>query len=154
MNNEDEFPDGYEQALLPFDPPLEEKPAAKPGEIETLRLEISGLRHSLRLAEARNEMTPLLRSAGARSPELLFEAAGKLMQFADDGTLQNAESISAELKHKFPEQFAGTSAQPTIDAGAGSTVFPHALTRETLAKMKPAEVARLNWDDVRQVLAS
>jgi hypothetical protein len=143
-----------EQVLLPFDPPLEETAPAQPGEIDGLRLKVEDLTRSLRLAEAQNQVTAILRDAGARSPELLFEAAGKLLQFADDGTLKNAEAVSAALKQRFPEQFAGAGAQPTIDAGAGSTTAPRALTRESLARMKAADVARLDWNDVRQVLAS
>jgi len=141
------------QTVKPFEPPQEAKPAAELSEIDTLRLEVDDLTRSLRLAEARNEVTSMLSLAGARSPELLFEAAGKLLQFADDGSLLNAEAVSNELRRKFPEQFAVTI-RPMIDAGAGSTTSPQALTREALARMKPAEIARLNWDDVRHVLSN
>jgi hypothetical protein len=40
----------------------------------------------------------------------------------------------------------------SIDAGAGARVRP-AITKETLAKMKPAEIAELDWQEVRRALS-
>jgi len=140
-----------EQILLPFDPPLEERPA---DEIETLRAENESLRAAARVREARDRMTASLAAAGARSPELLFEAAKDLIQFGEDGSPQNAEALVADLKRQFPEQFGGFSPQPSIDGGAGAGGTAPALTKEALARMTPAEIARLDWAAVRQVLAA
>jgi hypothetical protein len=96
-----------------------------------------------------------LKQAGARTPKLLLEAAKHALQFTAAGELENAVEIIEALKEKFPEQFGGHAAPsvPSIDAGAGRIAKP-TLTREALAKMKPAEIAELNWDDVRRVLAA
>jgi hypothetical protein len=61
-------------------------------------------------------------------------------------------ALLGKLKASFPEQF-GTPPPASIDAGAGLRPTPQ-LTREALAKMKPAEIAALDWNDVRRVLAS
>ena len=140
-----------EQILLPFDPPLEERPA---DEIVALRAENEALRSAARVREARDRMTASLAAAGARSPELLFEAAKDLIQFGEDGSPQNAEALVADLKRRFPEQFGAFSPQPSIDGGAGAGGTAPALTKEALARMTPAEIARLDWAAVRQALAS
>jgi len=84
----------------------------------------------------------------------MFEAAKGDLQFADDGSLANAEALVGQLRTKLPEQFGSFGPQPTIDGGAGSRQGSATLTKETLARMKPADIARLNWDDVRQVLSN
>jgi hypothetical protein len=140
-----------EQILLPFDPPLEEEPA---GEIEALRVENESLRVAVRLRDARDIMTASLSAAGARSSELLFEAAKDSLQFGEDGSPQNAEALVADLKRRFPEQFGAFPPQPPIDGGAGSNGGAPALTKESLARMTPAEIARLDWGAVREVLAN
>jgi hypothetical protein len=40
----------------------------------------------------------------------------------------------------------------SIDAGAGGRSGPQ-LTKETLAKMKPSEIAELDWADVKRTLS-
>jgi hypothetical protein len=146
-----------EQLLLPFEPPLEEKPPQVGGEaadLETLRAENEALRQALRTREARDQITASLRAAGARSPELMFAAAKESLQFGEDGAVQNAEAVVGELKRKFPEQFGGVFPHPSIDGGAGASVSANVLTKESLARMKPAEIARLDWESVKQILAS
>jgi len=140
-----------EQILLPFDPPLEEKPA---DEIVALRAENEALRSAARMREARDLITASLSAAGARSPELLFEAAKDSIQFGDDGSPQNAEALVADLKRRFPEQFGGFAPQPSIDGGAGAVGSKPALSKDALARMTPAEISRLDWAAVRQVLAN
>lgn len=44
-------------------------------------------------------------------------------------------------------------AAPSIDGGAGRTTVPP-ITKDALARMKPSEIAELDWADVRKVLAS
>lgn len=139
------------QLLLPFDPPLEEKTT---DEILALRAENESLRAAARLRGARDAITASLAAAGARSPELLFEAAKDAIQFGEDGSPQNAEALVSDLKRRYPEQFGAFSPHPPIDAGAGGSGASPALTKESLARMTPAEIARLDWGAVRQVLAN
>jgi hypothetical protein len=146
-----------EQPMLPFDPPIEfDRPAndvPQAPDVDALIAENESLRQEVRERDARDEISELLRSAGARSPELMFEAAKSDLQFADDGRLANAEALIGRLRAKFPEQFGSFVPQPAIDGGAG-TIPAAILTKEALSKMKPADIARLNWDDVREVLSA
>ena len=108
-----------------------------------LAAENEQLKTTIRLSAAHRQITGELARAGARSPELLFDAVKDGLQFAADGTLQNAAAVIGKLKAGFPEQF-GTEPYPTsIDAGAGAASVPQ-LTKEALAKMKPAEIAELD----------
>ena len=142
-----------EQPVMPLEPPLELRPPAEPIEIEKLRGENADLQLRVRQLTAQGELTAALRSAGARSPELLFEAAKTVLEFDDDGTVTNAESVVAEMKQRFPEQF-GSAVPHSIDGGAGRGASPTALTKEVLSKMKPDEIARLDWAVVREALAN
>ncbi len=118
---------------------------------ESLAAENAELRQAVRMSEARELLTGSLRSAGANSPELLFEAVKGQIQFADDGTPANSAAILDLLKRKYPEQFVREIPAVSIDGGAGRIVHPP-LTREALAKMSPAEIARLDWAAVSSVL--
>lgn len=109
------------------------------------------LRSKVRLGTAREQLTQTLARAGARSPKLLFDAAKGDLQFAEDGTLTNAAAIVERLEDAFPEQFADDPPIGPIDGGAGRAAVP-ALTKDALAKMSPAEIARLDWAAVRQAL--
>ena len=120
--------------------------------LAALQAENEQLKATIRLTEAHRQMTGELGRIGAKSPELLFEAVKADLQFGDDGKLQNAAALVGELKALFPEQF-GTHTPAGIDAGAGRQQ-PPALTRDALAKMQPAEIAALDWADVRRVLAA
>ena len=142
-----------EQHVLPFDPPLEERPLAELSEIEKLREENADLQLRLRLRDARDLVTVELKAAGARSPELVFEAAKVGLKFGDDGSVENAEAVVAEMKRKYPEQF-GPQATPSIDGGAGRDTLPGSLTKEVLAKMKPDEIEKLDWDTIKAILAN
>ena len=151
MNNTLNETDG--QLVLPFDPPLPEAPTNPEAvDVDALRAENEELRAAVRLGNAKDQIAGVLRAAGARSPGLLFEAARETLQFADDGSVQNAEAIVADLQRKFPEQF-GPDRPPSIDGGAGGTTRGTILTKEALAKMKPDEISHLDWDQVRQVLS-
>jgi hypothetical protein len=116
-----------------------------------LEAENAELRAAVRMSEAREHLTGSLRSAGANSPELLFEAVKGEIQFDDDGSLANSAAILDLLKRKYPEQFVRDIRAVSIDGGAGRNV-PPPLTREALAKMSPAEIARLDWAAVGGVL--
>ncbi len=147
-----------EQPTLPF---LESGPAATdgtPGDVALtdIKAENERLKEQLRLRDAHEDLTHRLKKAGARTPKLLFEAAKHALKFTAEGMLENAGEVVDDLLGRFPEQFGhNTSAKPhiSIDAGSGTTPQP-SLTREALAKMKPAEIAKLDWNDVRRTLSN
>jgi hypothetical protein len=106
---------------------------------------------TIKTAEAKTRLTESFREANARSPELMVRIAENSMQLDENGELQNAEAILHEFKQSFPEQFSEQTKPVGIDGGAGSATFKP-LTREILAKMKPADIAKLDWQAVRSVL--
>ncbi|MBK8303915.1 MAG: hypothetical protein IPK98_11130 [Chloracidobacterium sp.] len=89
-----------------------------------LAAENEQLRTTIRLNAAHRQITGELARAGARSPELLFDAAKGDLQFAADGTLTNAAAIVARLEDAFPEQFAVEPPIGPIDGGAGRAAVP------------------------------
>ena len=122
-------------------------------ELEMLRQQNEELKTEIRATKARAALTAELTVAGSRSPELLIAAAEKELQFDDDGEPVNVAAVISKLSQHYPEQF-GADAPISIDAGAGRTNQNNFLTREALRAMKPQEIARLDWNDVRSVLAS
>jgi hypothetical protein len=122
-------------------------------EAERLRAENDELKNAIRMRDAREALTNELNAAGARSPELLFGSVQAEIQFDNDGRPTNVAAIATNLKQKFPEQF-GSDHRASIDGGAGRGSQNNFLTRDTLAKMTPQEIARLDWNDVRAVLSN
>jgi len=122
-------------------------------EAEQLRAENDELRNAIRMRDAREALTNELNAAGARSPDLLLATVQDELQFDNEGRPANIAAIASNLKQKFPEQF-GSGQPDSIDAGAGRTNQNNFLTRDALAKMTPQEIARFDWNDVRQVLAT
>ena len=122
-------------------------------ELENLRMENTTLQNTLRMRDARDELTRSLTDAGARSPELLFAAAKDDVQFSDDGKLLNIAAIVAHLKRKHPDQFGIQRPEMSIDGGAGTLAPTQMLSAEGLSKMTPAQIQKLNWDDVRRVIS-
>ena len=121
--------------------------------IAQLQAENEQLKATLRLDAAHRQVTGELAKAGARSPELLWDALKGDLQFADDGTLQNAAALMQKLRDVYPDQFGTQYPLPSIDAGAGTAAAPQ-LTRDALSKMTAAEIAELDWNDVKRVLAA
>lgn len=119
--------------------------------LNALRAENDELRSRLRLWDARDAVTAELRASGARSPELLWDALSGQIEFDGEGKAVNAAAAVAAFKAKYPEQF-GTHIPQSIDAGAGVNVGTR-LTKAALARMKPSEIAELDWNDVKRVLA-
>jgi hypothetical protein len=141
---------GMDEFIPNEQPPTGEDTANQLGD---LKAENDSLRNALRLSEARGSLTSELRQAGAISPELLIEVAGREMQFNDDGTIANTAAIVEKFRRQFPAQFrSATLAVAAIDGGAGQSTQP-ALTKEALAKMTPAQIAALDWQEVRRVLS-
>ncbi len=121
--------------------------------IQTLAAENAELKTAVRLAAAKEQITASLAKAGARSPGLLFSAAKGDLQFGEDGTLANSAAIVERLTREFPEQFGVERPSVSIDAGAGRVAAP-ALTKEALSRMSASEIAKLDWAEVRNVLAA
>lgn len=131
-------------------------------DLAALQAENANLKAAIRLRDARDAVTDELRKSGARSPVLLWDVVAGDVEFDERGKPTNIAAILAELKASFPEQFGtqtdsgqipGTYIPQSIDAGAGQTATPR-LTKEALRRMKPAEIAELDWADVRRVLSS
>jgi len=121
-------------------------------DIDFLRAENEQLKTTIRTAAAHRQITGELERAGARSPGLLFDSIKAELQFAGDGSVVNSSALVERLRRNFPEQFGYDRPAASIDGGAGAATAPQ-LTKETLAKMKPAEIAELDWADVKRVLA-
>ena len=122
-------------------------------EAERLRAENIELKNSIRMRDARERMNELLTEAEANSPDLLFGAVKDDLQFADDGKLENAAALVARLKTRFPEQFGRRTNTASIDGGAGTGIQRSFISAETLARMTPAQIQKLDWAEVRQVLS-
>ncbi|HMO82030.1 MAG TPA: hypothetical protein PKD24_14665 [Pyrinomonadaceae bacterium] len=124
-----------------------------PGQAETLRRENEELRHSIRLRDAREAMLAALTGKNAHSPELLFRAVADRIEFDEGGSPANVADLVGELLRAFPEQFGSVMKPAAIDAGAGAGSPAVPLSAESLARMSPDEIRRLDWDEVRSVLA-
>lgn len=122
-------------------------------ELEMLRQQNEELKAEIRTSKARAALTAELTVQGARSPELLIAAAEREIQFDENGEPVNIAAVISKLTQDYPAQF-GPEKSMSIDAGAGRSNQNNFLTREALAKMKPEEIARLDWNDVRSVLAN
>ena len=122
-------------------------------EAERLRAENIELKIQIRMRDARERMTELLAAAEANSPDLLFASVKGDLQFADNGELENAAALVARLRARFPEQFGRRPNTASIDAGAGTGAQRPFISAETLARMTPAQIQKLDWAEVRQVLS-
>jgi len=128
-----------------------EVPTADP-DMGRLSAENEELRNELRMRAAVYDIETRLAATGARSPGLLAESARERFQFGDDGKLSNPEALVENLRRSYPEQFGGVTFAGSIDAGAGRNVAPP-LTRDALANMSVAEVQRLDWEAIKEVLS-
>lgn len=138
-----------------------EQPTTQPNEapeqpllpgMEELAAENETLKAEIRIRTAVYDIEARLAKAGARSPNLIAESAKESFQFSEEGELTNAEAVIDHLKRTYPEQFS-TEQIPSIDASAGRTKRP-TLTKEALARMTPAEINHLDWNEVRATLTS
>ncbi len=126
--------------------------AGGPEALTQLKIENEQLKSAVRLGEAHRQITAELARAGARSPEVLFASVRDDLQFTDEGKVMNTAALIARLKKDFPEQFGNDAGAGSIDAGSGNAA-PVTLSPASLAKMTPAEIAKLDWEVVRRVLA-
>ena len=151
MNDDTKNDAGNEAAEQETVTPLTPESSA---ELDELRRENEDLKQATRLRTARDLMTTELKQTGARSPGLLFDSVIADVQYDDAGEPVNIAALVANLKTKFPEQFGTDTPSGSIDAGAGSGTRPNFLTPETLARMKPTEIVKLDWAEVRSVLTN
>ena len=86
---------------------------------DKLEAENAELKTAIRLSDARQQLTTALAKAGARSPELLFDAVKGDLMFAEDGRLENEPRLVEQITARFPEQF-GIEMPASIDGGAGN----------------------------------
>ncbi|MBV9215919.1 MAG: hypothetical protein JO053_07050 [Acidobacteria bacterium] len=152
-----------EQPSLPFaepkasvQPPVPtsrdtDKAGASGADLIQLQTENADLKAAIRLRDVRDAVTKELSTRGARSPELLFDAVKGELQFDEEGRLVNQNALVAKLTGGFPEQFARET-PVGIDGGAGRFRTP-TLTKETLSRMSAEEIAKMDWNEVRKVLA-
>ena len=117
--------------------------------MEELAAENETLKAEIHMRDAGYDIKTRLAQAGAKSPGLLTDRSKESFQFSDEGELVNAEAIIAHLKQIYPAQFPNYS----IDATVGRTPRP-TLTKESLARMTPAEIQRLDWAEVKATLSS
>ncbi len=121
--------------------------------LNELAAENEQLKTTIRLNAAHRQITGELAAAGARSPELLFDSIKADLQFGEDGKPANAAALIGHLRAAFPEQFGVEPAPASIEAGVGGLSAP-SLTKQALAKMSAAEIAGLDWAEVRRVLSA
>lgn len=121
-------------------------------DLARLRDENEKLKATIRNAAAHRQITGELGRIGARSPELLFEYLKADLQFDDENRVVNAAALVDKLRRVFPEQF-GMQTVAGIDAAAGQ-IQPQRLSKEILGRMTAAEIAELDWNDVRRVLSA
>lgn len=123
-------------------------------ELERIKKENEELRASNRLRDARDEVVAALSQAGNKSPELAFNAIKGDLKFDDAGKLLNSKDLIENLKTSYPEQFGTEKPDTGIDAGAGQKGGGEKITKESLAKMTPEEVNKLDWAEVSKVMAA
>ncbi len=122
-------------------------------ETERLRAENIELKNAIRTRDARHRLNELLHAAEAHSPELLIESIASDLQFSDAGELENAAALIDRLKRRFPEQFGRRPNAASIDGGAGTGAPRQLISAETLSRMTPAQIQKLDWAEVRQILS-
>lgn len=136
-----------DQPKEPSEPAADAIEATDDAELASLRSENERLRAEAGRLRNLETAKAVLSAAGAISPALLAESVAQ--QIADGG--EDIAAVVNSLRMRFPEQFNTNIPQP-IDAGAGR-VAASPITKAALAKMTPAEIASLDWEAVKDVLA-
>lgn len=135
----------------------EQNRTAPPGEEthshDELLAENLALKQIIKLRDAREVLTTAFADRGARSPGLLFAYAIDDLQFDETGGLENASALLRKIEKAFPEQFEHRETVSSINGGSGGSSNLTSVTRESLAKMRPAEIAALDWNEVKRVIS-
>jgi hypothetical protein len=128
---------------------------AKLSDDEKKDAEINDLKNSLRMRDARDETIAALEKAGAKTPALLFNSIKGDLEFDEKtGKVSNLKDLMKDLQADYPDQFGVEKPAEGIDAGAGQQGGGTKLTKEALAKMTPAEINALDWEEVKKVMAA
>lgn len=122
-------------------------------EASRLRDENDELKRTLQMRDARDSVVQTLTTMGAASPELLFAAVKDQLQFDTDGAVVNAAAIVQHLKKTYPDQFGPRRSHTSIDGGAGASSNRQLISAESLARMTPSQIQKLDWAEVRRVLS-
>lgn len=126
---------------------------ARLSEAERLQREADELRQTIRLRDARDLLTSELAKIGAKSPQLLFAAIERQIEFDEANKVKNLTELIEQLKEGYPEQFTiAAGSQPKPSVGAGQQGHRSTLTIEQLQRMRPDEIKHLPWEQVKQVL--
>lgn len=122
-------------------------------DLEKANNRLKELEEQIRLRDAKESGLDALKAAGARSPELMWEVLRGRLEFDDKGNAKNLDALVASFKTTYAEQFGIEKPGETIDGGAGQPGTGTKLTKEKLAAMSPAEIQKLDWEEVKKVMA-
>ena len=125
---------------------------AKLSEDERTAAELNDLKTQIRMRDAKDDVVAALEKAGTKATGLMWNAIKGDLEFDDKGKLTNLDSLVKDLQAEYPDQFGIPKPDASIDA-AGKTTEGGALTKEKLAKMTPAEISKLPWEEVKKVMA-
>lgn len=124
-------------------------------ELERLKKENADLQAANRLRDAKDEVVAALKAAGNNSPELAFAAIKDGLQFDEKtGKLINSKDLIDGFKASYPDQFGTPKPEDGINGGAGQQQGGTKLTKESLAAMSPDEINKLDWEEVKKVMAA
>lgn len=121
-------------------------------ETPDLAAENATLRTRVREMAASQALNAALEKAGVTATSLVTKALIADVQFDDADAPVNVAALIAKARGEFPAVFRSDAANG-IDARVASPP-PERLTREMLKKMSPAEIAKLDWEQVRAALSA
>lgn len=123
-------------------------------ELERLKKENADLTAANRLRDAKDEVVAALKAAGNNSPELAFAAIKEGLKFDDAGKLINSKDLIDGFKTTYPDQFGTPKPDAGINGGSGQEGGTKKLTKEILATMSPADIQKLDWEEVKTAMAA
>lgn len=121
-------------------------------ETPDLAAENAVLRTRVREMAASQALNAALEKAGVAATSLVTKALIADVQFDDADAPVNVAALIAKARGEFPDVFRNDAVNG-IDARVASPP-PESLTREMLKKMSPAEIAKLEWEQVRAALSA
>ena len=128
---------------------------AKLSEDERKDAEIKGLKQSIQLRDAKEEVIAALTKDGAKGTELMWAAIKGELEFDEKtGKATNLKDLIKDLKADYPDSFGEPKPTESIDGGKGQDQNTGTLTKEKLAAMSPKEIQALDWEEVKKVMAA
>lgn len=125
----------------------EEKRTARVTELET---QLADREKALRERTGYAAVVDAAARLGAAKPAMLHRLIEGEIEFEDDGSPRNVDTLVREFLKANPE-FTSTAGRPTGDAGQGAR-GKSALTRDDIKKMTPDQI-NTRWAEVSEVLA-